>query len=239
MKLYGIRFAKGFKYGTKETVFCSEKGNQERISDFSFFFYLAELEGMYLLFDTGFRDKKLAADMGVTLLQIEEEIKHVFGEFPEINTIFITHSHWDHINNIDLYPGANIIMSKQAYEQVRVDCTHPVVTRLEQKGTEVFLVDKEECFYDCFWLKVIGGHTPDSSIINFSHGGKKYCITGDECYLCDNLLHNIPIGISFCPEKNKAFIQEAHDKKFIPLPFHDAMILEKYDRVSENIVRII
>ncbi len=239
MKLYGIRFAKGFRYGTRETAFSSEKGNQDRISDFPFFFYLAEFEGAFLLFDTGFRDKKLADDMGVVLLQPEEEIKHIFGGLPEISTIFITHSHWDHISNIDLYPGAGIIMSEQAYVQAHKDGSQSVTARLEQRGAEISLVDNEECFYGFFEFKVIAGHTPDSSIIKFTYGGKDYCITGDECYLCDNMLQNIPIGISSSPENNQAFIQYAHDKKWIPLPFHDALILEQYDRLSENIARII
>lgn len=26
------------------------------------------------------------------------------------------HSHWDHINNIDLYPNAGLIMSKLTYK---------------------------------------------------------------------------------------------------------------------------
>lgn len=32
--------------------------------------------------------------------------------------IFLTHSHWDHINNIDLYPNAGLIMSKLTYKKV-------------------------------------------------------------------------------------------------------------------------
>lgn len=84
----------------------------------------------------------------------------------------------------------------------------------------------------------IGGHTPDSSVLYFQRGNVTYCITGDECYLCDNMERNIPIGIRFCTEKNKMFTQKAHTEGWISLPFHDAGILKKYDRLTENIVRI-
>lgn len=77
-KLYGIRYAKGFRYGTKETVFCTQKGNQELIPDFSFLYYLAEFDGKHFLIDTGFRDEKLAEEMGVTLLSIDGELSRVF-----------------------------------------------------------------------------------------------------------------------------------------------------------------
>ncbi len=239
MKLYGIRFAKGFQYGTKETVFCSQKGNCELITDFSFFYYLAEFGGKYFLIDTGFRDEQLAADMGVTFLPLEREISQVFGSFPEVEAIFLTHSHWDHINNIDLHPNARLILSKQTYEQAMSEGSDLIKNRLQETKAPISLVEEKKCFYDKFYFEVIGGHTQDSSVLYFRIGKDTYCITGDECYLCDNMECNIPIGISFCREKNVAFIQKAHTEGWIPLPFHDAHILERYNRLTENIVRVL
>lgn len=239
MTLYGVRFAKGFQYGTMESVFYTHKGNHELIPDFSFFYYLAEYEGKYFLIDTGFRDERLAADMGVSMLSTEREIRQVFGSFPEINAIFLTHSHWDHINNIDLYPNARLIMSRLTYEQAVAEGTAAVRDRLLEAKAKVSLVEKRECFYDNFHFEVIGGHTPDSSVVSFQIKNDIYCITGDECYLCDNMEQNIPIGISVCREKNERFMQRAYTERWVPLPFHDADILERYDRLTENIVRIL
>lgn len=239
MKLYGIRYAKSFRYGTRETVFSSQRGNREPIADFSFFYYLAELDGKHILIDTGFRDERLAEEMGVTLLPVDEEIGRVFGSFPEIDTIFLTHGHWDHSYNIDLYPDAALVLSKQTYEQIMAEGSASVRARLSDAKALISFVETQECFYDRFCFAVIGGHTPDSAILTFKINKKTYCITGDECYLCENMEQNIPIGISFCGEKNERFLQKAHAKGWIPLPFHDAGILDKYHRVTENIVRVI
>lgn len=239
MKLYGIRFARGFKYGTKESVFCTLEGNCELIPDFSFFYYLAEYGGKHFLIDTGFRDEWLAEDMGVTLLPIKAEISKVFGLFPEIAAIFLTHSHWDHINNIDLYPNAGLIMSKLTYEQAMAEGGDSVKNRLKETKAPISLVKEKECFYDIFHFEVIGGHTPDSSVLIFRIGNDTYCITGDECYFCENMERNIPIGIRFCAEKNELFMKRAYTEGWIPLPFHDAGILDKYNRLTENIVRIV
>jgi glyoxylase-like metal-dependent hydrolase (beta-lactamase superfamily II) len=238
MKLYGIRYAKGFRYGTMETVLRTQKGNHELIADFSFFYYLAETEGKHFLIDTGFRDRRVAAEMGVSLLPIEKEIMQVFGSFPEIDAIFLTHSHWDHINNIDLYPNARLIMSRLTYENAVSEGTSEVIDRLLETKARISLVEERECFYDRFHFEVIGGHTLDSSVLYFQMGNDTYCITGDECYFCDNMDKDIPIGISVCGEKNERFIRKAHERGWIPLPFHDAGILKRYDRLTENIVRM-
>lgn len=239
MKLYGIRFAKGFKYGTGETVFFTQKGDCEPIPDFSFFYYLVEVDGKHFLIDTGFRDERLAADMGVTLLPIESEIGQVFGSFPKIDVIFLTHSHWDHIDNVDLYPDARLIMAKQTYEQAVSEGSVSVRKRLQDAKMLISLVERRECFYDYFVFEVVGGHTPDSSVLYFQTGRDIYCITGDECYFCENMERNIPIGICSCREKNVVFLQKAYTEGWTPLPFHDAKILKKYNRLTENIVEII
>lgn len=79
MKLYAIRYAKEFIYGTKGTVFRDAENGTDKVENFSFCYYLMELEGRTHLVDTGFRDGSLATEMGVTLLSVEEELEQVFG----------------------------------------------------------------------------------------------------------------------------------------------------------------
>lgn len=236
MKLYAIRYAKEFIYGTRGVVFRDAENGNEMVENFSFFYYLMELEGRTHLVDTGFRDDSLAAKMGVTLLSVEEELEQVFGRELSIDTIMITHSHWDHINNLDLYKPQKIIMAEEAYRMAMEEGTEEVKRSLSI--AELTLIKKELLIADRFLFRVIGGHTPDSSVIFFEEMGEKYVITGDECYLQNNVYKNIPIGISADPEKNEKFIRFCHEGNYIPLPYHDGGILEKYEKVSENIVRI-
>ena len=236
MKLYAIRYAKEFIYGTKGTVFRDAENGTDKVENFSFFYYLMELGGRTHLVDTGFRDGSLAAEMGVTLLSVEEELEQVFGRDLSIDTIMITHSHWDHINNLDLYKPQKIIMAEEAYRMAMEEGTEDVKRSLSI--AELTLIKKELLVADRFLFRVIGGHTPDSSVIFFEEMGKKYVITGDECYLQDNIYKNIPIGICVDPKKNEEFIHFCHERDYIPLPFHDGGILEKYEKMSEHIVRI-
>lgn len=237
MELYAIRYGKKFKYGTRGTVFQGDKHPDEPMENFSFFYYLAEYDGRYLLFDTGFREQAMAADMGVLLLPVAEEIKAVFGGMPEIHTIVLTHSHWDHADNLDLYPGAGLVMPAKTREILSESGTEPVKQRLTK--SVITTVEEDYVLMDKFRLQVIGGHMPDSSVVFFEEGGTDYVITGDECYVCDNIIRNIPIGICTDAAKNAEFIRMAHEKGLVPLPFHDVSLLTRYPRLSENIVRVI
>lgn len=237
MKLYAIRYGEGFKYGVMGTVYRNAVCPDQVIKDFPFLFYLAEKDGKYVLIDTGFRDEELAKEMGVTLLPVKEEIERFFGGIPYPDQVIITHSHWDHINNLDLYPDVPILMARTAYESV-MESGEESVKKCLREG-KVTLIDTEKKIDDIFCFQVIGGHTSDSSVLLFEAAGIKYVITGDECYHCDNVRRNIPIGICENAEKNTEFIEKMHCEGRTPLPFHDALIMTEYQKVSPNIVRIL
>lgn len=236
MKMYAIRYGRNFKYGTVGTVFRNSPKGDELLNHFSFFYYVIQFEHKNFLVDTGFRDRTLAENMGVVLIPVEKEVEAVLGGM-EIDTIFLTHSHWDHINNLDLYKPRQIIMAKTAYEMAMESGTKEVIRSLSENN--VVLVEQKQLVEDRFLFRIIGGHTPDSSAIFFEAAGQNYVITGDECYVQDNVNLNIPIGISENAEKNEEFVRFCHEKKYVPLPFHDGEIMEKYERISENVVRII
>lgn len=236
MNLYAIRYAQDFKYGEVGHFFRNAPDSEERIKDFPFFYYLAQVEDRRYLIDTGFRDAETAEKMGVHFLP-SGEVESVFGRVPKVDTVMITHSHWDHINNLDLYPEAAVVMPRKTYETARKSGIAAVKKRL--RGGNITLVDDELLIDDKFLLRVIGGHTSDSSVVFFEEAWEHYVFTGDECYQCENALRNIPIGLTVDAEKNRRFVASIYEQNITPLPCHDATILEKFCRLSENIVQII
>lgn len=237
MKLYGIRYGVNFKYGTRASVFKNADRPHEPVKDFSFFCYLAEYEGKHILFDTGFSDEKLAEDMGVRLLPVRQEIRSVFGTVPNIDAIILTHSHWDHIENISLFPNSDIFLSQKTYDLALAKASEKTKARLQLPN--VHIVDLPCRIYDKFELIHVGGHTQDSCAVLFEEKETSYAITGDECYLCENAEKEISIGITVSDEKNRDFIKRIKREKRTPLPFHDGELLNKYKSLSKNVIEII
>ena len=234
MELYAVHYADEFKYADYCTIYYNDK-RMELVPGFVFLYYIAKLGEQVVLFDTGFRSEETAKEFGTHLLDVKEEVLALTGGRTDI--VFITHEHFDHVENLDLYQGADIIVAKDAWEELQK--SYPLITDQLMLTSKIQIVEDEFEVQGSFCFKVIGGHTKGSSVIYFNEGGEKFVISGDETYLLDNFERQIPNGIVYSLEKNRNFIKQVHKEGMIPLPSHDMSIIERYPRVSEHIVRII
>jgi glyoxylase-like metal-dependent hydrolase (beta-lactamase superfamily II) len=234
MELYAIRYGVSlFRYkNIYQDMFTSKE-----VIEFLWLYYLAKYNDKVILFDTGFRDKSVAKKWEVELINIGQEIRNIIDDLNCVDTVFITHSHFDHIENLDLFEKSLIIISKTEYDIAIKKCSKPVKRRL--KKNSIVTVKDEYLFDNKFIFKVVGGHSIGSSVVYFSENEKDYVITGDECYVCDNMLSERPIGSFNNLLKNMEFLSDSRIKGLIPLPCHDVKIFENHTKVSENIVRII
>ncbi|MFT4145856.1 MAG: MBL fold metallo-hydrolase [Mobilitalea sp.] len=233
MELYAVHYANDFNYADYRTIYHNDE-RTELVPGFVFLYYVAKIGEQVFLFDTGFQSEETAKGYGTHLLDVKEEVLALTGG--RADSIFITHEHFDHVESLDLYEGAEIIVAKAAWEQVQK--AYPKLTSQVMLTSKIHLVD-EQFEVQGFCFKVIGGHTKGSSVIYFKEGEEKYVISGDETYLLDNFERQIPNGNVYSLEKNIEFIKQVHKEEMIPLPSHDAAIIEKYPRISEHVLRII
>lgn len=236
MELYAVKYGVNFKDARYDYIF---RGNQstDLVPGFIFLYYIAKYNNKVLLFDTGFRSVEAAKYYGVDLIPVEDEVKTICEDTNMVDGIFITHAHFDHTDNLDLYPNSKIYISKAEYEIALKKYQNEVKDVL--LSDKVQIVQEDYLYEDKFLFKVIGGHTEGSAVIYFEEAGRNYVIAGDECYSCENVEKNIPNAIVYDGSKNESFIQDAHDRKLITLPYHDNKIFMNYTAISENIVRIL
>lgn len=235
MQLFAVRF--GESSLKSKYIYQNLQPDCEDSLRISWSFYVAKLGTDVIFFDVGFRDQALAKQWGITLFDINEELAALIGE-AQHSLVVITHSDFDHIDNLDLFPNSvPVIISEKEYERAMNDASPSVKERLLINN--VSTIKDEAVFYNRFTYKVIGGHTIGSSVIYFQHQGKKYVITGDECYTCNNLTDQRPIGVFYNTHHNAAFLAQGLKQGLEPLPFHDIELFNRYPNISEHIVQII
>ena len=130
----------------------------------------------------------------------------------EITDLIITHAHHDHIECAKYFKNAVTYIQKDEYEAGKGYLA---------ENLNIRTFDEEMLI--CYGIKAvkIGGHSKGSSIVEITDADKKYVIAGDECYMRDCLIKQIPTGISYNPEKSREFIKKYGVGEYTVFLCHD------------------
>ena len=142
----------------------------------------------------------------------------------EITDVILTHAHHDHAEATRRFPNATVHIEEQAYPYAK--CFIP-----DEMNVEIFRESK--IVDDCIDIRMIGGHSEGSCIVEFDYRGKRYVICGDECYVRTCLEEKIVTGCSCCPEKSLEFIWKYGSGEYATLLAHDYEILTGQNGVAE------
>lgn len=127
-----------------------------------------------------------------------EDSKKVFVKPEQISDILITHSHWDHIDDIDKYTKSRIYLSQKTFDKaVAENCESTRRCLQDAKvNNRICIVGSGMKLLDTFIYEKVGGHAEDSGVFFFEHGDDEYCIVGDECFSIDCFTNNVAINKS-------------------------------------------
>jgi glyoxylase-like metal-dependent hydrolase (beta-lactamase superfamily II) len=165
-----------------------------------------------------------------------------FGLTPDdIGHVFITHLHFDHVDELLLYRNAQVYIGRKEWEGATGQAPSwghgPVLDAFlnnPQCRRRLVLVDDQEVLpgIESFW---IGGHTPGSTAyrINTAHGWA--VLTGDTISLRANFERDIPPGIFSSLDECRAAIEKVRAKADIVLPSHDPATLHTWPPVDASI----
>ena len=234
MEIYAVEYATSM---FPEKWIYQDRSESEIKVPFSWMYYVIKINGKTILMDTGFTDKEEAVNYAVTFHDVQEPLMELIGSYEQVDKLIITHLHFDHADDMVLFPNAKIIMATAAYESAMKGNDMRVKNHL--KKAQVIQVDQQMSIEDKLIFKVIGGHDIGSSVIEFQHDGMTYAIAGDESYMCNNMTEVRPVGTVVDYEANLSYLQEGRDQGKIVLTFHDPLILEEYPKIHRHIVRII
>ena len=187
-----------------------ENGAENKFRPIIFRIYLIKTENRLILVDTGCETMP-DFDMKDFIGPIKA-LNNIGISPEEINDLIITHAHHDHIECAKYFKNAVIYIQKDEYETGKGYLTENLNIRTFEEEMQV-----------CNGIKAvkIGGHSKGSSIVEITDADKPCIIAGDECYMRECLIKQLPTGASYNREKSRAFIQKYGKGGYTVLLCHD------------------
>ena len=221
------------------------QGDPEERYPFTLFLWLIEGGGKPMLIDAGLEDvadmnRGAAHVLATPIAQPREETTlaqlNRHGYRPEdVGYVFITHLHFDHVDQLDLYTNAKIVVSKRGLAAATANpgwagSWAPGKTLEGLTNTwkdRVIAVDDTEVTpgIQTLWL---GGHTPCNQAICVQTALGEVIFPGDTVSVLGNIEKQIPMGIHDDLDECRAALKKLAQRGSLVIPSHDPGVADRF-----------
>jgi len=152
----------------------------------------------------------------------------------DIDVVVLTHLHFDHVGNTDLFPNARFIVQRDELPQALCPPSfcmfyYPEYAyKIEQISDRLDVIDGDTRIDPDIQLVKIGGHTPGSMVVVARTELGSACLTSDVMYNYRNLELNWPMGSFWnLPELMRGYSRLRSIADII-VPEHDWQFREEF-----------
>jgi glyoxylase-like metal-dependent hydrolase (beta-lactamase superfamily II) len=222
-----------------------------------FYFWLLKSKNQNILVDTGISQEELGCRK-ITGPTREEMLSRIKLRPEDIDAVIVSHLHGDHFAEPEIYKKAVFYIQRkevefwsgevQGFASVnKPDFLHGKASvqldafqRLNFDGRVIFLDGDSEIYpgLSSVWT---GGHTPGHQAINVETARGTVLMCADFADAYRNLKERIPVGsytnlvewLAGCSRIERMRLPEES-----LIPGHDELVMERFPRIAENIVKI-
>jgi glyoxylase-like metal-dependent hydrolase (beta-lactamase superfamily II) len=153
----------------------------------------------------------------------------------EITTVVLTHLHYDHAGNNQLFPKARFFVQREelryALAPTSFDATAYFAPSLgitpDYLGTKFELLDGDAEIADGVRVITTPGHTPGHQSVIVDTAGGRYCIAGDAVMWYENMEKRIPPGIHTSMIECMASLERIAREAEHVLPGHEPKVFAR------------
>lgn len=207
--------------------------------------WLIEGDDEVILIDTGLGDVDEVATMqsryGVDYVasrngdqDLVKQLKDKGVEPGDVDTIVITHLHFDHVGNNELFPNARFIVQRDELPQGLSPPKFCMFYYPEYKYKMLDVLPRTEVIEgdlqlsDSVSLVKIGGHTPGCMVVMLETDIGRVCLASDVMYNYKNLELNWPMGSFWDLRELMRGYQRLHREADVIIPQHDWQFREEH-----------
>jgi glyoxylase-like metal-dependent hydrolase (beta-lactamase superfamily II) len=252
--VYAVRFAiiKGFPVSS----LVAGADRSRRIDIAMIVWLLKGADGRIALVDSGFHREKYFTQFSVADFIKPSDAFGPLGVKPEdVTDIFLSHMHWDHAGGIDLFPSARVWIQKDEYEYYtgaawQAGNTHGGIdpddvlelVRRNTAGKLTLVRGEDEVSISGVGFHIGGKHTWQSQFVSVqTRSGRTVVLASDNVYLYENIDTHKPIAQTLDSASNllaQDRMRTIASSVQLIVPGHDPAVFDRFERVSDRIVRI-
>jgi N-acyl homoserine lactone hydrolase len=143
----------------------------------------------------------------------------------DIDVVFLTHAHWDHILNMDLFPNAEFLIHPAEREYAKHPHEHdwatPKYTSLILESYRLREVQEGQEIDEGVQVIDTPGHTPGSISLLVQSPDGRAALCGDTMHNSWSAVSGLPRLVFWDVEKAKASIRKILDRSDVVYPGHD------------------
>jgi glyoxylase-like metal-dependent hydrolase (beta-lactamase superfamily II) len=236
--------------GTRETkrsdVFLNYHlyGEPDGPAEVDYFFWILRNEHRTIIVDTGFSPRAGKIRGRDLLLHPRQALVDLGIEPEDVADVILTHGHYDHIGNADLFPQATLHMAETEYRfWTSPTAAHTQFSYYAEQAEIQYLRQRhEEGKLNLFTGRCspapgldvveVGGHTPGQSVVRLQTTAGPVMLASDAVHFYEELERDMPfIAISSLPEMYNVFTHlrdQVRTTDLIIVPGHDPDVLRRF-----------
>ncbi len=230
----------GYNYKAEKGSFTYRK-DPGQITTAAFLVYLISGEGHHILVDSGGPNPALAASMSYPHLSdavyLKDELERRGVSCEEIDTIILTHLHWDHCYNLELFPQAKIYVQAKELHHAVTPSAFDSYFYVAKPGdglpgwmtgfAQLIRMEGDTEVFPGIWVLAAPGHAPGQSCVLVKAKEHTYLVASDMYPMFENYEKQIPNGIALSFENWYKSDTRLRGLNAVVLPGHDPRVMEK------------
>jgi glyoxylase-like metal-dependent hydrolase (beta-lactamase superfamily II) len=217
------------------------------------FYYLIKTDKQNILVDCGISPQSAAERKTANYSPPDVMLGKLGLKVSDIDTIILTHGHWDHADALEVFPKATIYIQRNCYRwMVEGGPEFPLFRKYGYPPKKMSfamltlmwdgrlkLVDGDAELFPGIKVIEIGGHHQGLQSIVIETKDKPIILTSDSVYSYANLEKDHPIGLlqGDLVDVVKG-VERMRALNGVLVPSHDPKVLERFKPVDKNIVQL-